>query len=243
MSETLILVPGLLCDEQVWAHQKAALEDRVTIQIAHHGLLDSLGAMAQRIIDQAPARFAIAGHSMGGRVALEVVRRAPDRVIALALLDTGCNPLAAGEAGEREAAGRYALLEASRKQGMRAMAWIWLQNMVHPSRLADTTLVEPILDMMARKTPDIFEAQIKALLGRPDAREVLPRILCPALVMCGNEDIWAPVKQHADIAVLITRSKLTVIPECGHMSPMERPEFVSDAFKEWLDTVSRAKEE
>jgi pimeloyl-ACP methyl ester carboxylesterase len=241
MSETLILVPGLLCDELLWAHQQAALSDRVRVQIAHHGLLDSLGAMAQRIIDQAPSRFAIAGHSMGGRVVLEVLRRVPDRVIAVALLDTGCNPLAAGEAGEREAAGRYALLEASRRQGMRAMAWIWLQNMVHRSRLEDASLVEPILDMMARKTPDVFEAQIKALLGRPDARDVLPKILCPALVMCGNEDVWAPVKQHADMAALIPRSQLTVIPECGHMSPMERPEFVSEAFKEWLDTVSHAE--
>jgi len=240
MAETLVLVPGLLCDEVVWAHQQAGLADRVNVQVAHHGLLDSLGAMAQRIIDQAPSRFAIAGHSMGGRVALEVVRRVPDRVIALALLDTGANPLAAGEAGEREASGRYALLEASRRQGMRSMAWIWLQNMVHPSRLDDAALVEPILEMMARKTPDIFEAQIKALLSRPDARELLPRISCPTLLMCGNEDLWAPVKQHADMASLIPRSKLTVVPECGHMSPMERPDAITEAFKEWLNTVSQA---
>jgi pimeloyl-ACP methyl ester carboxylesterase len=241
MSETLVLVPGLLCDEALWVHQQAALADRVNVQIAHHGLLDSLGAMAQRIIDQAPSRFAIAGHSMGGRVVLEVLRRVPDRVIAVALLDTGFAPLAPGEAGEREAAGRYALLEASRQQGMRAMAWIWLQNMVHKSRLDDAPLVEAILDMMARKTSDIYEAQIKALLSRPDARDVLQTILCPTLVLCGNEDIWAPVKQHADLAARIPRSQMTVIPECGHMSPMERPELVSEAFKQWLDTVSHAE--
>ena len=241
MTETLVLVPGLLCDEVVWAQQRAALSDRVNVQVAHHGLLDSLGAMAQRIIDEAPSRFAIAGHSMGGRVALEVVRRVPDRVIALALLDTGANPVAPGEAGEREASGRYALLEASRRQGMRAMAWIWLQNMVHPSRLSDAALVEPILEMMGHKTPDIFEAQIKALLSRPSARELLPQILCPTLVMCGNEDAWAPVKQHSELAALIPRSKLVVVPECGHMSPMERPEAITEAFKEWLDTVSHVE--
>jgi pimeloyl-ACP methyl ester carboxylesterase len=241
MAETLILVPGLLCDEVVWAQQRAALAERVDVHVAHHGLLDSLGAMAQRIIDQAPSRFAIAGHSMGGRVALEVVRRVPDRVIALALLDTGATPLAPGEAGEREASGRYALLEASRRQGMRAMAWIWLQNMVHPSRLSDSALTEPILEMMARKTPDIFAAQIQALLSRPDARDVLPKIRCPALLLCGNEDAWAPVKQHGDMASVIPRSKLIVVPECGHMSPMERPEAVTEAFREWLDTVSHAE--
>jgi len=241
MTETLVLVPGLLCDEVVWAHQRAALADRVNIQIAHHGLLDSLGAMAQRIIDQAPARFAIAGHSMGGRVALEVVRRVPDRVTALALLDTGCSPLAPGEAGEREASGRYALLDASRRQGMRAMAWIWLQNMVQRARLSDSALVQPILDMMAHKTPDIFEAQIRALLSRPDARPLLPQIECPVLLLCGDEDSWAPVKQHMEMAAAIARSTMVVAAVCGHMSPMERPEIITEAFKEWLDTVSQSE--
>jgi pimeloyl-ACP methyl ester carboxylesterase len=243
VAETLILVPGLLCDEVVWEHQRAALADRVEVHIAHHGLLDSLGAMAQRIIDQAPKRFALAGHSMGGRVALEVMRRVPDRVIALALLDTGCHPLAEGEAGDREAAGRYALLEAARQQGMRQMAWLWLQNMVHPSRLTDATIVEPILDMMARKTPDIYAAQIRALLNRPDARSLLPQIRCPTLLLCGNEDLWAPVKNHEEMATIIPRSELVVLPECGHMSSMERPEGVTHAFRAWLDTVSHVEGE
>jgi len=131
----LVLVPGLLCDEAVWAHQSDALADIADIQIATNGARDSLIAMAEAITAQAPPRFAVAGHSMGGRVALEVVRRVPERVIALALLDTGYQALAAGEAGEREVAGRHALVEKARRQGMRAMGWEWLQGMVYPSRL------------------------------------------------------------------------------------------------------------
>lgn len=236
--QTLVLVPGLLCDETIWAHQQAALADRVSIQVAHHGLLDSLGAMAQRILDQAPPRFALAGHSMGGRVAMEVMRRAPERVIALALMDTGVHPVAPGNAGEREKSGRYALLEAARREGMRPMSWLWLQNMVHPSRLKDEPLVSRILDMMARKTADIFEAQIQALLTRLDARPLLSGIACPTLVLCGNEDNWAPLKQHEEIAKPIPRHSLMGIPVCGHMATMERPEAVSDAMKHWLDSVS-----
>jgi pimeloyl-ACP methyl ester carboxylesterase len=235
--DTLVLVPGLLSDETVWAHQQAALADRVNIHVAHHGLLDSLGSMAQRILDQAPPRFALAGHSMGGRVALEVMRRAPERVTALALLDTGVHPLAPGEEGERERSGRYALLDAARREGMRAMAWLWLQNMVHPTRLTDQPLVNTILDMMERKTPDIFEAQIHALLTRLDAQPLLSGIRCPTLVLCGNEDVWAPWKQHCDIAAQIPRSVAMSVPECGHMAPMERPEAVNEAFKQWLENA------
>jgi pimeloyl-ACP methyl ester carboxylesterase len=236
--ETLVLVPGLLCDEAFWVYQRQALEGRVKIQIAHHGLLDSLGAMAQRILDQAPSRFALAGHSMGGRVALEVMRRAPDRVIALALLDTGCHPLAAGDAGEREKAGRFALLEASRREGMRAMGWLWLQKMIHPTRLADEGLVNSILDMMARKTPDIFAAQINALLTRQDTRPLLHTISCPTLVLCGMQDAWAPYTQHSEMAALIPNGMLVGVPEAGHMAPMEQPEAVNEAFGQWLDKVS-----
>jgi pimeloyl-ACP methyl ester carboxylesterase len=233
----LILVPGLLCDEKVWQPQIEALAGIVPIRVADHGMLDSLGAMAQAIIEQAPARFALAGHSMGGRVALEVWRRVPDRITGIALLDTGVHPLPSGDEAEKERAGRYALLDAARRDGMRAMAWLWLQRMVHPNRLKDQDLTEGILWMMASKTPDIYEAQIRALLNRPDATPLLSTITCPALVLCGNEDAWSPVQQHRNIAGLIAGSRLVTIPECGHMSTLERPEAVTSALREWLRSV------
>ena len=230
----LVLVPGLMCDDVVWAHQTQALADVADIQMATNGARDSLVAMAEAIIAQAAPRFAIAGHSMGGRVALEVVRRVPERVTALALLDTGHQPLAAGEAGEREVAGRMALVEKARRQGMRAMGWEWLQGMVYPSRLSDAILVNAILDMIERKNADLFAAQTHALIHRPDATPLLGKIRCPTLCLCGQEDLWSPPRRHEEMGNLLERSSLTVVPYCGHMSTMERPAAVSAALRDWL---------
>jgi pimeloyl-ACP methyl ester carboxylesterase len=233
----LLLVPGLLCDDAVWASQAATLADIADVRVANNGEVDSLGALAESIIAQAPARFALAGHSMGGRIALEVARRVPGRLIGLAILDTGYEALAPGEAGEREAAGRHALLAMARRDGMRAMARIWLQGMVYPPRLDDAELVDPILDMFERRTPDLFALQIKALLARPDATSVLSSIQCPTLVLCGREDAWAPPSRHDVMAKMIRHSTLEIIPDCGHMSPMERPRAVNAALRRWLQSM------
>lgn len=230
----LVLVPGLLCDEAVWAAQTASLADIADVRVANNGEADSLGALAESIIAHAPARFAVAGHSMGGRIALEVARRVPERLIGLALLDTGYESLAPGEAGQREAEGRHALLAVARREGMRAMARAWVQGMVYPPRLTEAALIEPILDMFERRTPDLFALQIKALLGRPDAGSVLGAIRAPTLVLCGREDAWAPPSRHEAMAKRIPGSTLEVIPECGHMAPMERPLAVSESLRRWL---------
>jgi pimeloyl-ACP methyl ester carboxylesterase len=174
---------------------------------------------------------------MGGRIALEVARRVPERLLGLALLDTGYEALAPGEAGEREAAGRYALLAMARREGMRVMARTWLQGMVYPPRLTDEELVEPILDMFERRTPDQFALQIKALLTRPDAASVLPTLQCPTLVLCGREDAWAPPSRHDAMARMIRHGTLEIIPDCGHMSTLERPQAVNQAFRRWLESI------
>jgi pimeloyl-ACP methyl ester carboxylesterase len=231
---TLLLVPGLLCNAAVWAEQRTALEPGADVMVADHGTLDSLAAMAQRVLESAPARFAIAGHSMGGRVALEVLRLAPERVAGLALLDTACHPLARGAVGEQERHGRLALLAAARREGMRAMAREWVQGMVHPSRLGDAALIDAILDMLERKTPEIFAAQIHALLSRPDACGLLEDIRCPTLVLCGAQDSWSLPQGHRDMAAAIRGSRLELIEDCCHMAPMERPAQVSAALATWL---------
>lgn len=211
------------------------------MRVASHGVLDSLEGMAQRILNESAGRFAIAGHSMGGRVALEVFRTAPERVSGIALMDTGVGALPAGDEGLREAEGRAALLAKARAEGMRAMAREWVQGMVHPGRLRDARLIEPILDMFEAKSPDIYAAQIRALLNRPDASEVLGTIRCPALVLCGHEDAWAPVQRHRDMAAAIGRCAFADIPNCGHMSTMERPQAVNEAMLSWLRTVGAAE--
>jgi len=234
----LILVPGLMCDDAVWEHQAHELRAFADVRIPDHGSLDSLTAMADAILDRAPERFALAGHSMGGRVAFQVFQRAPERMIGIALLDTACTPRPAGVEGEQEAAERYRLLEKARKEGMRAMGAQWVQRMVHPDRLSDTSLINAILDMIARKTPDIFAGQIRALLDRPDARGLLSQMQIPALVLCGREDAWSGLEHHKEMAAMIPHSRLVVIENCGHMSTMERPAEVTAAMRDWLTSLS-----
>lgn len=233
----LILVPGFVCDQTVWEHQEAELRKRTAVTIADHHDLDSLPKMAAAILERAPARFAIAGHSMGGRVALEVFRQAQDRIAGIALMDTAFAARQSGETGEQEAAHRYSLLEITKKRGMRSMAAVWSQKMVHPDRLSDSSLMDAIHDMIARKTPAIFAAQIEALLERPDATPLLEQIRCPAMVLCGRQDSWSALAVHEQMAARIQGSRLVVIENCGHMSTMERPVELTAAMLEWLTAL------
>lgn len=234
----LLLLPGLACDAEVWKHQARALREITGVQVADYGASDSIQEMARVAIERAPERFALAGHSMGGRVALEVFRSAPDRILGLALLDTAYKPLQPGEAGEREKAERAGYVKIAQTQGMRAMARTWLQKMVHPSRLTDEPLIESIVEMLARKSPEIFAGQIKALLARPDATPLLAAARCPTLVLCGREDAWSVLDVHRDMAARMPNARLAVIENCGHMATMERPEAVTAALVEWFSGLS-----
>lgn len=233
-TESLVLVPGLMCDETVWRHQVAVLGRGREILVAEHAQSSTLGAMAERILDEAAPRFALVGHSMGGRVALEVVARAPERVSRVALLDTGYEALAPGEAGDREKAGRYRLLEIAQRDGMLAMARDWARGMVHPARLTDHALMDAIHTMIVRAGVAKFEAQIRALLARPDRTELLADLRIPTLVLCGSDDSWSPLSRHEVMSRLIKGSHLVAVPECGHMSTMERPEVITAALSAWL---------
>ena len=234
MPNTLILLPGLVCDGATWAAQIQALSPRVRCHVPDYALRDSITAMAQHVLDTAPAQtFALAGHSMGGRVALEVLRLAPQRVHHLALLDTGTHPLPAGDAGVRERTGRMGLLQIAERQGMRAMAAQWAKPMVHHSRHG-TKVFEAVLDMLSRSSAEQYAAQINALLNRPDAAPVLPTIACPTLVLTGREDLWSPPEQHERMAAAIPGAALCIVEQCGHMSTLEQPEVVTAAFERWL---------
>ena len=232
--KTLVLLPGLMCDAAVWAPQVQSLSNLVNCHVVDYGLRDSITAMAEHVLATAPTfEFALAGHSMGGRVALELMRLAPQRVERLALLDTGVHPLAQGEPGDKEKAGRMALLSQAQRSGMRAMGTMWARPMVHPA-VVGGPLFEQVLDMLERSSPTQFAAQINALLGRPDAAPALPTIACPTLVLTGREDLWSPPEQHATIASAIRGAQLVIVEQCGHMSTMEQPEAVNAAFVDWL---------
>ena len=234
--EHLVLLPGLLCDERVWRDQIAALGDVVPCSVANWGTLDSIVGMAEHVLATAPPEFALAGHSMGGRVAFQVIRRAPERVTRLALLNTGADTRQSGAAGKQEERNRMALVELARTQGMRAMAMKWLPPMMHPRRMEDTALVEEIVQMIERKTPEMFFAQQRALLGRPDANPVLSTIHCPTMLLSGREDTWSPPSRHEEMAAKIPGSRVVIVADSGHMAPMEQPAAVSQALREWLSS-------
>lgn len=234
MKPTLMLLPGLMCDRTVWAHQTQALSEAWECVVVDYEDDDNLVTMARRVLDQAPESFAMAGHSMGGRVALEVMRLAPEKVQRLALLDTGYAKLADGEAGEQEVAGRMARVKTAHEQGVAAMARDWVTGMVHPGRLNDTALINAIVTMFERKTPAIFEAQIKALIERPDATPVLANIECPTTFIVGRQDAWSTPELHEVMADKVRHSRLEIIEDAGHMSTLEQPRSVTEAFWQWL---------
>jgi pimeloyl-ACP methyl ester carboxylesterase len=232
--QNLILLPGLMCDDMVWQEQVDSLSDIAQCFCADWGHLDSFQAMAESVLRAAPDRFALAGHSMGGRVSFQICRLAPERVTRLGLFNTGCEARATGATGEEEARKRLELLDTARGEGMRAMALKWLPPMIAPERIADSVLVESIVGMIGRKTPEIFQAQIRALLERPDATPALSLIRCPTLLISGREDGWSPPDRHAQMAQRIRDSRLVVIAHCGHMSTLEQPAEVSREMRAWL---------
>lgn len=234
---TVVFLPGLLCDRTVWEPQIAALSRRYDCLVADYGAADSLPAMAKSALASAPPRFSLVGHSMGGRVALELMRNAAQRIVRLALLDTGYQARPEGEVGEAEARKRYRLLDIALSQGMRVMGREWVQGMVHPERLQDRALMESILAMIERKTPGIFAAQISALLSRPSAAAVLRAIHCQTLILCGRQDSWSPLPRHEEMARMITGARLAVIEDSGHMITLERPEGVTAELESWLSAA------
>lgn len=236
---TLLLLPGLMCDRAVWAAQVDALSATHEVVVPHYGTLDSLGGMAERVLrDAPPGPLAVAGHSMGGRIAFEMWAQAPQRIERLALLDTSYHPLPAGAEGERERSGRYALLEIARRQGLRTMAREWARGMVHADHLG-TPLFESVLDMFERSSVAAFAAQIEALLARRDAEPLLPTITVPTLLLCGRDDAWSPPSRHEFMHERIPGATLAVIEHCGHMSTMEEPAAVTAALRDWLARPAR----
>jgi pimeloyl-ACP methyl ester carboxylesterase len=232
---TIVLLPGLLCDGVMWAAQENALMRLAPTVIADFSRHDNITEMARSVLDRWHGSLIVAGHSMGGRVALEVVRLAPSRVRGLALADTGIHTPSEGEPARRQV-----LVDLAYEKGMGALADVWLPPMVDPRRKDDQDLLAPMKEMVLRASPDQHARQIRALLDRPDARPGLTNIACPTLVMVGRQDQWSPLAQHEEIASLITGARLMVIEDAGHMSLVERPEQTTRALFEWARDVLRS---
>ncbi|WP_428408985.1 alpha/beta fold hydrolase [Hyphococcus sp.] len=226
----LLLLPGLLCDETVWRAQVQRFSSEANVIVADYGDADSITGMAERALSAAPQRFALAGHSMGARVALEALRMAPGKVERLALLDTGIHAVKPAEHEKR-----MRLVNLARNEGMDALCEAWLPPMVHPKFRQDDGFLKPLREMVAGFTPARFAGQIQALLTRPDTMPALAAINCPVLVGVGRQDEWSPVDQHEDIlARLNGDAKMAIFEEAGHMAPFEAPQSVNGALAEWF---------
>jgi len=225
----LVLLPGLLNDAALWAHQIETLADIAESSVGDLSQDDSVGAMAARVLDAAPERFALAGLSMGGYVAQEIMRRAPQRVIKLALLDT--NYLAdAPEQSER----RRGLIELSRKGQFKGVTPRLLPLLISPSHQDNEDLKAIIIDMAGRIGMEAFIRQQTAIMHRPDGTGDLERIQCPTLVLCGREDALTPPDLHAKMADRIPGATFVAVEDAGHLSPLEQPQAVSAVMRYWL---------
>lgn len=219
---TVLFLPGLLCDASIFAAQRAALAGRAPAVVADFSRQDSITEMARAALALCTGPLALVGHSMGARVALEIVRLAPERVVRLCLMDTGAHPRREGEPAQRQV-----LVDLAFEKGMAALAERWLPRMVHEAHANDAALMGPLRAMVLRATPEQHARQIRALLDRPDARPLLAAISCPTLVMVGRQDRWSPLAQNAEIAAAIPGAALVVIEDSGHMAPVEQPEQVT----------------
>jgi pimeloyl-ACP methyl ester carboxylesterase len=227
----LLLLPGLLCDAALWQPQTMALADIAAPIVCDLMRHDSLPAMAASVLADAPEYFSLAGLSMGGYVAQELMRQAPQRVLRLALLDTS-----ARADTEEQLARRRGLIEITHKGEFKGVTPRLLPLFIHPDRLGDAALVDTVTSMTERVGKDAFLRQQTAIMGRPDGRADLKRIACPTLVLCGRQDVLTPPIVHEEIAAEIRGARLEIIEDCGHLSTLEAPEQVNRALRDWLSS-------
>ena len=225
----LVLGPGLMNTPRLWQHQTDHLSDIADISIVDTRQDTTLVGMAQRLLDAAPPTFAYAGLSMGGYMAFEMMRLAPERVTKLALLDTA----AYNDTPERSEIRKELIAQAENgefEQVKRATYPVFFA----PQRLNDAEMIEIASEMCDEIGPDIFVQQMTAIMNRRDSRETLRDIRVPTLVIVGREDMGTPVAASEEIANGIPGSRLAIIEDCGHLSTIERPQSVTALLRDWL---------
>lgn len=225
----LILIPGLLCDAALWRHQLEHMKASLTLTVPDITAFDSIPAMAEKVLADAPATFALAGLSLGGYVAQEVMRQAPERVERLALVAT--NARADNEAQLKTRGDLIKLAELGKFKGVTPRL---LPNLIHPARLEDPEVAGVVLEMAERVGQQAFVRSQKAIMARKDGRTDLEAIRVPTLVLAGREDQLCPPKVQEEMAERLSNGKLVFIEDCGHLPPLERPRTVTALFRYWL---------
>jgi pimeloyl-ACP methyl ester carboxylesterase len=228
----ILLVPGLVSSPRIFAPVIPALWRFGPVTVANHIRDDNMGAIARRILAEAPSRFALAGHSMGGYIAFEIIRQAPERVAKLALINTQARPDTPEATARRR--GQMARAQAGE---FRAVLDELFPGFVHPSRRDNSELRQLVYDMGDDVGPAAFVRQQIAVMSRPDSRPALAWIRCPTLVLSGDEDNTIPNSLSVEMAGGIHGAKLTIIPHCGHLPQPEQPQATADALVEWLRRV------
>ncbi|WP_296593368.1 alpha/beta fold hydrolase [Roseibium sp.] len=230
MTLPLVLLPGMMCDARLFGPQIAALSGRVPIHLAPVTAHNSVEALAADILENAPPRFALAGLSMGGIVAMEVVRQAPDRVRRLGLLDT--NPRAELDQVKQ---GREPQIEKVRAGGLREV----MRDELKPNYLADGPNRQEVLDLCMEMAvdlgPDVFERQSRALQARPDQQDTLKSVQVPTLILMGEDDRLCPRDRHELMHDLVDGSVFEIVQGAGHLPTLEQPGAVTRAFQRWLE--------
>lgn len=227
---SLLMLPGLLCDEQLWAPHAARLGDAgIRTHIADLTQDDTMAGMAERAVAPMPERFAIAALSMGGYVTFEILRRFPGRVSAICLFDTSARPDTREQARRRR--GLISFARVGKFHGVNPRL---LPQLLHPDHLHDRAIRSAVMDMALRVGKDAFIRQQTAILGRPDSRPDLPGLAIPALICTGDEDRFITPDHAEEMAAAIPGAALRVVPRCGHLPPLERPDEVSDILLDWM---------
>ena len=231
MTETfpLLLVPGLGSSARVYLNQLPALWAVSSVTIPNHVRDNTMSGVAKRILGEAPKRFALAGHSMGGYISLEIMRQAPERVVRLALMNTQARP-ESPEARER----RLGWIANIQNGKFDASIDAFNATLVHPSRKSDKDIMAVLTAMAHDVGPDNFVRQLEAIMSRADSRPLLASVKCPTLVLTSDTDNTVPNEASFEMAKAIPGAKLVVIPDCGHMTQLEKPDAVTQALLDWM---------
>lgn len=225
----ILLVPGLAGSPRIYAPLVPALWRYGPVSVPNHIRDDHMDAIARRILAEAPPRFALAGHSMGGYIAFEIMRQAPDRVAKLALINTQARP----DTLEATARRRSQIARAQAGE-YHAVLDDLFAGFVHPSRLEDASLRKLVHEMGDDIGADAFVRQQSAIISRPDSRPTLAAIRCPALVLTGDEDNTIPNSLSKEMAGGIHAAELRILAHCGHLPQVEQPQATAEALVEWL---------
>ncbi len=227
--EPLVLIPGMMCDARLWTPQINAFSRTRAVHLSAITGGGSVQDLAAEVLAQAPDRFALAGLSMGGIVAMEILAQAPERVTRLALLDTNPKAETAAVAKAREPQ----IAKVAEGQLVPVMRDEMKPNYLAPGPRR-TEVLDLVLDMAVGLGPDVFIAQSRALQTRPDQQGTLRSVRVPSLILCGVHDALCPIHRHELMAALIPNARLVVVDGAGHLPTLEQPHAVNAAFEDWL---------